>query len=194
MTATPSEWRDKSDQGTSEYGTVTGPATVRIERLLPGPIERVWSYLTDSEKRGKWFASGPMELRPGGRVELHFHNSNLSAEHEPTPERFKKYDAGETSYGEIVKCEPPTLLVFNWMESGDESEVTFELTPRDEQVLLVLTHRRLKDRKAMVSVAGGWHAHLGILVDILNGKQAKPFWSTYEKLEALYDKRFPSDS
>jgi hypothetical protein len=28
----------------NEYGTVTGPDTVRLERLLPGPIERVWEY------------------------------------------------------------------------------------------------------------------------------------------------------
>jgi hypothetical protein len=35
-----------------DYGVVTAPDTVHLERLLPGPIERVWSYLTDSEKRG----------------------------------------------------------------------------------------------------------------------------------------------
>lgn len=36
----------------SEYGVVTEPGTVRIQRVLPGPIERVWAYLTESEKRG----------------------------------------------------------------------------------------------------------------------------------------------
>ena len=33
------------------YGTLIEPATLKIERLLPGPIERVWAYLTDSELR-----------------------------------------------------------------------------------------------------------------------------------------------
>ena len=28
--------------------------TFRFERLFPGPIERVWEYLVDGEKRGKW--------------------------------------------------------------------------------------------------------------------------------------------
>ena len=28
------------------FATMPAPATVRIERLLPGPIERVWAYLT----------------------------------------------------------------------------------------------------------------------------------------------------
>lgn len=195
MKATPSEWHNESEQRASDYGVVTEPATVRIERLLPGPIERVWAYLTESEKRGKWFASGPMELCPGGRVELHFQHANLSPQVEQTPERFKKYEAGETSYGQVTRCEPPLILSYKWGEEvGDDSEVTFELTPRGDEVLLVVTHRRLHDRKAMVSVAGGWHAHLGILIDHLNGREPKPFWSTYERLEAEYDKRFPSES
>ena len=192
MKATSSEGHSQAEQSASDYGVVTEPATVRIERLLPGPIERIWAYLTESEKRGKWFASGPMELRPGGRLELHFQHANLSPKVEPTPERFKKYDAGETSYGEVTRCEPPRLLSYTWGEEvGDESEVTFELTPRGEEVLLVVTHRRLRDRKAVVSVAGGWHAHLGILIDHLNGREPKPFWSTYERLEGEYDRRFP---
>jgi uncharacterized protein YndB with AHSA1/START domain len=27
----------------NDYGVIVGPGTVRFERLLPGPIERVWS-------------------------------------------------------------------------------------------------------------------------------------------------------
>jgi hypothetical protein len=50
-------------------GTATGPGELRIERWLPGPAERIWAYLTDSEKRGAWLAPGEMELRVGGRVE-----------------------------------------------------------------------------------------------------------------------------
>src|SRR5688572_17308230 len=49
-----------------DYGVVTAPDTVRIERLLPGPIQRVWDYLTESELRGKWFASGELDARVGG--------------------------------------------------------------------------------------------------------------------------------
>ena len=42
----------------SAHGELLEPMTVRIERMLPGPIERVWSYLTDSEMRGRWLATG----------------------------------------------------------------------------------------------------------------------------------------
>ena len=40
-----------NDIGTSKMGTSTEPGTVRLERLLPGPIERAWAYLTESDKR-----------------------------------------------------------------------------------------------------------------------------------------------
>lgn len=45
----------------SDYGEVVEPGTVRIERLLPGPIERVWAYLTDVDKRATWLAGGLLE-------------------------------------------------------------------------------------------------------------------------------------
>ena len=35
----------------SKYGERVDDSTVRFERMLPGPIERVWEYLTDSDKR-----------------------------------------------------------------------------------------------------------------------------------------------
>ena len=31
----------------SAYATATAANAVRIERLLPGPIERIWAYLTE---------------------------------------------------------------------------------------------------------------------------------------------------
>lgn len=176
-----------------DYGTSSERGTVRLERVLPGPIERVWTYLTDSEKRGKWFAAGPMELRPGGKLEFHHHNSKLAPGGGPVPERFKDCE-GMVSTGHVTRCEPPHILIFDWEEaSGEASEVTFELSERGEDVLMVLTHRRLRTRQEMVSVASGWHVHVGILIDQLNGRVPKPFWDAIEKLEAEYDKRLPKE-
>ena len=42
------------------YGTLIEPTTLKIQRLLPGPIERIWAYLTDSELRRKWLAAGKL--------------------------------------------------------------------------------------------------------------------------------------
>jgi Activator of Hsp90 ATPase homolog 1-like protein len=82
----------------SEYGVVTEARTIRMERLLPGPIERVWDYLTDSTKRGKWFATGKMDLRPGGSVEFFFNHADLSAEKTP-PEKHKHKAKGVSVNG-----------------------------------------------------------------------------------------------
>jgi uncharacterized protein YndB with AHSA1/START domain len=174
----------------SEYGVITGSDTVRFERVLPGPIERVWAYLTESEKRGKWLAGGDMELRVGGRVELRFHHASLNAHAEPPPEQYKKYEAGHAHFGRVTQCDPPRLLSFIWdVEAPTSSEVTFALTPRGGDVLLVLTHRRLADRKALVDVSGGWHTHLGLLADNLAGVAPRPFWSTQGRFAAEYDGR-----
>lgn len=176
-----------------EYGEVIGPRAVRLERLLPGPIERVWAYLTESEKRRKWFAAGPMELRNGGQIEFVFHNSELAPGGEATPERYEQYE-GMVSKGRVIRCEPPRVLSFEWFEeTGEASEVTFELSERGDKVHLVLTHRQLRNRQEMVSVASGWHVHVGVLIDQLNGREPQPFWARMEKLEAEYEKRFPAD-
>ena len=177
----------------SEYGVVTGPRSVRFERVLPGPIERVWAYLTESEKRGKWLASGEMELRVGGQVELKFDHANFSAKLEPTPERYK-HQVGEIFIGRITRCEPPRLLSFIWdISAAHSSEVTFELTLRGSDVMLVLTERRMRDHAEMVSIASGWHTHLGILVDRLNGREPRLDWSTRARVEAEYERRLPPD-
>ena len=171
----------------SEYGVVTEPGTVRLERLLPGPLERVWSYLTELDKRAKWLAGGEMDLRRGGSVELRFRHADLSPVREPTPERFKAIEGGHVIHGLVTDCAPPTRLSITWPGgSGPESEVTFELAPRGERVLLMVTHRRLADRSAMLSVASGWHTHLAILTEHLSGREPPPFWSTHAGIEPKY--------
>jgi uncharacterized protein YndB with AHSA1/START domain len=185
---------ERAEQALSEFGVVTEARTVRFQRVLPGPIERVWAYLTESEKRGRWLASGPMELRVGGRVELNFRHADLTPHVEQPPEKYRNCADGVTTYGRVTRCDPPRLLSYTWNEaSGVGSEVTFELAPQGEDVLLVLTHRRLPDRATMLSFAGGWHTHLGILLDHLNGREPRPFWSTHARLEAEYDRRLPAD-
>jgi uncharacterized protein YndB with AHSA1/START domain len=175
----------------SDYGVFTEPGTVRFERLLPGPIERVWTYLTESDKRGTWLATGEMELRVGGLVELNFRHADLSPQAESIPEKYKQYEYGTSFTGRITACDPPRLLSHTWgEETGEESEVTFELFPRGEQVLLVLTHRRLgDDRDLLLSVASGWHTHLGILIDRLNDRVPQGFWSVHTRMEEEYERR-----
>lgn len=176
----------------NDYGLVTAPGTVRLERLLPGPIERVWRYLTDSDARATWLAAGPMDLSPDGRVALVFRNSELTG-HDGTPPPKYACHAGDSALaGRITACEPPRVLAYTWGEGGEApSEVRFELRPSGEDVFLVVTHRRLADRNAMISVSGGWHAHLDILADRLAGRTPAGFWVTHTRLEGEYERRIP---
>jgi uncharacterized protein YndB with AHSA1/START domain len=184
----------------SDYGTPIGADAVRFERILPGPIERVWEYLTKSEQRGTWLASGSMEPRLGGAVELRFRHADLHPHVEETPERYKKYDKGSTLLGRITRWEPPRVLAYTWGDEGRDpgqpatSEVTFELTPRGGDVVLVLTHRRLASREEMVNVSAGWHTHLALLGDRLSGIEPKAFWTVLARLEKEYEDRFAAGS
>lgn len=174
--------------GFTTTGEVIAPGAVRIERVLPGSPERLWEYLTNSEKRRLWLAAGEMELFPGGGVELLFRHRELSAE--PTPDRYKDMETRPAMLGEVIECDPPRLLTYSWPGDGGKSEVTFELFPEGPNVRLVLTHRRLPDTDQMISVASGWEAHLGILEDQLSGRPPRGFWSTHAALEKEYSVKF----
>ena len=152
------------------YATVVAPRTVRIERLLPGPIERVWSFLTESELRGRWLASGDMQLHAGGQFEHVFRNSELTRNDQPAPPKYAQHANESRLHGRILACDPPTLLAYTWGDKVGASEVRYELSTEGSSVRLVLTHSQLPDREQMLSVAGGWHAHLGILADRLEGR------------------------
>ncbi len=170
------------------YGRITASAEVRFERLLPGPIETVWEFLVDSDKRGQWLASGPMELKEGGAVELRFQHRDLSPHKVAPPERYREMDEkGHVSQERVLRVEPPRLLAISW----GKSEVTFELVPEGGNVRLILTHRQLATRADMIQTSGGWHTHLDILVERANGRVPKAFWTAFGDIEGEYEKRYP---
>lgn len=172
------------------YGEFRGPGEVRLVRLLPGPIERIWDFLTDPEKRARWLCGGVLEQKPGGKVVFAMHHANLAPGETP-PERFARVqDPGVTFEGRVLRCEPPRLLVYTF--GGDDSEVTFELTPQGKQVLLVLTHRSTgEDLKDLSNYAGGWHTHLALLIALLEGAPRPKFWATHARLQAHYQQVQP---
>jgi uncharacterized protein YndB with AHSA1/START domain len=172
------------------FGTYPTPTSVHLERILPGSIERVWAYLTEPEKRARWFASGSMPAEIGASFELLFNNQTLGKEGE-TPERFKKYE-NKTMNSVLTRYEPPHALGFTFGIGPDSSEVLFELSSHAKGVLLVLKHWRLTTPEGKLSVSAGWHTHLGALSDLLNDSPARPFWPRYESLEQEYRKLIPS--
>jgi uncharacterized protein YndB with AHSA1/START domain len=168
------------------YGVLTEPMTLTIQRRLPGPIERVWAYLTDSDLRRQWLAAGEMEMKVGAPFELVWRNQELS---DPPGELPPGFGAEHRMQSRIVALDPPRKLVIAWQDSGD---VSFELEPKGDAVLLTLTHRRLPSRATLLKVAPGWHAHLDILVARATGKAPAPFWDSWSRLQQEYERRLPA--
>ena len=131
---------------TADYGIVTEAGAIRFERLLPGPIERVWAYLTDSEKRGTWLCTGEMDLKPGGAFEHVWRNNELTGHADDVAPPKHKDHVEHRMEGVVLEVDPPRLLIEQW-DSGKEnqSEVVFELVEQDDKVL-TLTRRRTEPR------------------------------------------------
>lgn len=168
------------------YGRLTGPMTLTIQRLLPGPIERIWAYLTKSELRRKWLAAGEMGMKPGTSFEFVWRNAELNDPPSPRPEG---HSEEHRLVCEITEFEPPRRLAITW---GRSDGVVFELEARGQRVLLTITHRRLPDRETMLMVGAGWHAHLDVLVARVNGEEPAPFWDTWRRLRDEYARRLPA--
>lgn len=176
-----------NDVPSASHASLIQPATLQISRLLPGPIDRVWSYLTDSTLRQKWLAAGPMDLREGGSFAFTWRNDTLTDPPSVRPEGFPEL---HSMAGKVLSVDPPKRIEFTWGERG--GSVLIELEPRNGGVLLVLTHRRLPDHEATLNVGAGWHTHLDILVARLGSVEPEPFWPTWQRLRAEYDGRLPA--
>lgn len=170
-----------------QHGAFTGPDEIRIVRILPGPVERVWQYLVDPEKRARWFCGGELEQKAGGKIVFAMHHKNLAPDEAPPPEYAAVQDPGVSFGGKVLKCEAPRLLVFTF--GSDDSEVTIELAPQGGQVQLVLTHRTrgAEERAELSNYGSGWHIHLAHLIALLEGAPRPPFWSVHTKLKAEYE-------
>jgi uncharacterized protein YndB with AHSA1/START domain len=175
-----------TDLAAQGYGTLTEPATLKIQRLLPGPIERVWAYLTESDLRRKWLAAGEMQMKIGASFELVWRNDELT---NPPGQRPPGLGEEHRMQSRITELDPPRKLSIAWGNSGD---VTFELEPKGKQVLLTVIHRRLPDRGTMLMVGAGWHMHLDVLVARVSGAKPQPFWDGWSRLKTEYDQRLPN--
>lgn len=159
------------------------PATLRFERLLDAPLDRVWQFLVDPGLRARWFMAGPTDARVGGRIGLTMDHDRLSDRDVPTPERYRPY-IGQSWSERITRCEPPNVLAFTW-ENGDAGEVTFELEDAgNDRTRLVLTHTGLRGPSDALEFGGGWHSHLAVLERRIRGEAVEDFWALHAQAEA----------
>ncbi|HVV80798.1 MAG TPA: SRPBCC family protein [Pseudolabrys sp.] len=167
------------------YGEMIEPTTLKIQRMLPGSVERVWDYLTKSELRRQWFAAGDMEMKAGTTVELVWRNNELTNPPGKLPDGF---NGNHTMTSTIIACDPPRKLAFTW-GMGGTGDVTFTLEPRGDRTLLTVVHTGLVDPNVRGKVGPGWHAHIDVLASRMAGTEPAPFWDNWTRLKADYDKR-----
>ena len=84
----------------------------------------------------------------------------------------------------LIALDPPHSLSWEWPDVG---VVSITLAPRDEEVLLTLTHARAPNARTVRGVSAGWHGHLDVLTAKLRGTQPTPFWENFVRLRAEYE-------
>jgi uncharacterized protein YndB with AHSA1/START domain len=131
---------------------------VRIERVLPAPIQDVFDAWTDPARMTEW-------LSPVGHAEVEVDLRVMG--------RFKVSMIGETTRiehtGEYLVVNPPRELSFTWRSfyTGTEpSVVTVLLEAEGEETRIVLTHRRLPEGQVDPHTQG-WEAMIARLAVVL---------------------------
>lgn len=173
----------------SDSGTIVDATTVRFERVLPGPVDRVWAHLTSPELLASWLAPvAKIDLKVGGHVELHMgHGGKIPDE---VKSKLANDKVSPVVKGKVTRLEAGRVLAYTWTdgepgEQLNDSEVSFELEPRGDDVLLVLTHRRL-DAKFIPQVLAGWHVLLDTLDARARAASPPDFMHHFQEVLAQY--------
>lgn len=174
-----------------ELGHAVGADTFRLERTLKAPIEKVWAFFVDGEKRSRWFTGGDTFTANGQDFVIKFAHRNITDEKPPA--RWAQMECGEFDmHGRVLAFEPQRLLVITWGDGNEHvSEVRFEFTPRGDETLLTLTHSKIDTLGSLRDFAGGWTAHLETLSTVLEAGKANHFWADVVKAHGIYEQSIP---
>ena len=141
-----------------------GGPQVRIERVLPAPIQDVFDAWTDPNRMAEW-------LSPVGHAEAEVDLQVTG--------RFKVSMIGETTRiehtGEYLVVNPPNELSFTWQSlyTGSEpSVVTVLFQAEGDETRIVLIHRRLPEGQVDPHTQG-WEAMITRLAGLLDRTQTE---------------------
>ena len=98
----------------NDHGTLINAAEVRFVRVLPGPLERVWAFITDPDKRQLWLAGGTTATRPGDTFQLEFDNRKSETPNESVPAQFAEHACANGSEATLTRHDPMHLHAFLW--------------------------------------------------------------------------------
>ena len=153
------------------------PDTIRLERTLDAPVEKVWRYLTEAELRSQWFMGGT-DATPGGEFDLLVDHEKLSDDKDvPYPESYAEFK-GAVWTEQVIRFDPPRLFETTF-QGGKNGTVTYELSPDGDRTHLVLTHSGITSPVGAQDFGSGWNSHLTVLEERLAGRGVKDFWALH---------------
>ena len=147
-------------------GEIVAESAVRFVRVLDAPAEKIWNFLTQSNRLPEWYGEGVIEPREGGKVSLmggHIRGVVTGWR----PEKFLAYTWNVFSPGEEVSRFPISYLEF----SLDGSR-------------LILIHRPIPQAMQNQTMMG-WHTMLDLIAAGLGGEFPKRA-DLFPKNAALY--------
>jgi uncharacterized protein YndB with AHSA1/START domain len=154
------------------------PDTIRVERSLDAPIDKVWRYLTEAELRGRWFMGGT-DAQAGGEFDLVVDHDRLSDDDAPYPESYAAFK-GTVWSESVIRFDPPRLLETTF-QGGKNGKVTYELSAEGNRTRLVLTHSGITSPSGFQDFGGGWNSHLTVLEERLAGRGVRNFWELHAR-------------
>lgn len=127
-----------------------GPA-IKLTRVLPAPVERVWAAWASAEAMSRWFkveggwvAKAEADFRVGGRYRVEMDRRN---------------GVVFLAFGEYLAIVPQTQIVFSWNSAAPAvrgSVVTIDLKSVPGGTELTLTHDKLPDDEIGRNHQQGW--------------------------------------
>ncbi len=160
-----------------------GRHTLRFQRQLSHPPERVWRALTEDEDLVTWFPARIVGAREAGAA--------LRFVFPPKPGQVPadSDEHGEAMTGTMLVYEPPRLLEYQW----DVDVLRWELDPRPGGTLLTFTHT-FDDKGRGARDAAGWEICFASLETRLDGRTRVPFAKArHDTLFSHYAERFGPD-
>lgn len=150
---------------------------LRFERRLRHSPERVWTALTTGEGLACWLAEGLVDLRAGGRMDLHFR--------QPATPDFPDTPDMRRQSNEVLHVEP--LRRFDHTFGHPDSVASWRLEPDGDGTHLTLIHRVPQAWECDLSrTLAGWRHHLEGLQDAAEGVRHPWSWPRWTALRDAY--------
>jgi uncharacterized protein YndB with AHSA1/START domain len=128
---------------------------ISMEELLPAPVERVWSVLTDARMIDRWLMrTDGFEAKVGARFTLG---------DEP------RTDCRGHVECEVLELSPPHRMVWSWHGAEDPAttRLVIELEAYGQGTRLTLRHTGEADERTVRGTTGGWTDKLRALTELL---------------------------